>query len=89
MLGHVLLQISSETDSNELQQLSGTICPIAAHLTSEVPNRSPSVEKPRSNSDLAFLGHGVSEDQHTVLEALKRKSPGHPTLVSGPLPALP
>ena len=49
------------------------------HVLLQVLSETESkLQELRSNSDLAFLGHGVSEDQHIFLEALQSiRLPSH------------
>ena len=78
MFGHVLLQVLSETESDELQQLSGAVLQLQHTRLQKFQAYLPLwrtfwtlLQELRSNNNLAFLGHGVSEDQHIFLEALQ------------------
>ena len=78
MFGHVLLQVLSETESNVLQQLTGAVLHLQHTRLQKFQADHPLwttfwklLQELRSISGLAFLGHGVSEDQHIFLEALQ------------------
>ena len=78
MFGHVLLQVLSETESHELQQLSGAVLQLQRTRLQKFQADLPlwrtfwKLLQQSFGSNLAFLGHGVSEDQHIFLEALQR-----------------
>ena len=73
-----MLQILSETDSNKFQQLSGAVLQLQHTQLQKFQADLPLwrtfgilLRELRSNSDIAFLEHGVSEDQHIFLQVLQ------------------